>query len=232
MKINEVKFEMKANIGNYEHELLSISGIPEEGETLDYAIETLKGAVYEKLGRNKTEKSISNPSEKNGPVSEEVKDTVHGGHKANTENGVLPPVSQPSSTPSTPEKPKRTRKTKEKPIVEEKTEEIVKEETVTTTEEQMDLPLETKPTVEGQIEIHDFDRTNELHRTQFNTLMLPILEAKFGPTYGKNPKALGCVKPVVAEMLGKEFLQFEGGKVKVIEEFKEEVIKLVDKYAM
>jgi hypothetical protein len=224
MKTNEIKFEMKTKIGEYEYEMLHVSGTPDEGETLSETIDLLKETVYAKLGRN-----IKKPEP-----------TANGNGATGTNGGATTPDSgkEPLSTPvksggevgdtksKTPAKQPRKPKAKSETLASKKDTDEARDLPIVDSSQQ-ELPLANE-TVTQQVVTEDFDRTNPSHRSAFNTVISRELQLVFGDSFSTNEKALALVKPIVAKMLGKEFIIKENGKPdSYAKEFEEEVKKLV-----
>jgi hypothetical protein len=85
MKVTEIKYMKRVNLGNYEHEELSVTGSPSEGESFEVTYAQIKGAVLSALSGEETpkvvkveapkveEKKVEAPKEVEAPKVEEKK---------------------------------------------------------------------------------------------------------------------------------------------------------------
>jgi hypothetical protein len=200
MKIMEIKFEMKVNLGNFEHEMLSISGSPEEGEDCDTCIKILKEKVYVQLGKSKPVTSTNRNTDTSGISG-------NGEYKpSNSEQERLHDVEiRPSSgaVEGSKEEVKQTRKPKKSKEIKQEDQKVETPPAGITSEK----AIEVKEKIEnGEIVYSKFNREIPEHKKAFQKVLEKELEATFGQGYGKDKKALDTVKPTVQFMLGKDFV--------------------------
>lgn len=186
MRITELKYTERKNLGNYEHAELTASAVLEEGEDVNTAMLALKTYVNASIKgeivklqetTHEQPKETSLPENANGSGDREVQ-------------GVE--ASEPDSIPASEPKPKKPRKPK---VVEEEVKEEVKEE-----------PKKVKSA------FVPYDSTIPEHKQIFGG----YLAKKYGNAWKPAPSdanRINEVKAFTASLNGKDFIDSEGSIV-------------------
>jgi len=196
MKTNEVKYMRRWNLGNYEHDEITISAIPAEGETILGTLNVIKTEM-ENFKNGKVD-SIQIPL----PV---------------------PPVAEEAATELKKEKKQRATKeemaarkseVKDEVKAEDKVESPKQEEKVEAPKEEakVEAPKEEKKTVKSKTEV--YDRTNEEHKKRISAL----LDTTY-PGWRDNVTLKTKVAAMSRESVGKDFFDINTGEI--VPSFKE-----------
>lgn len=182
MKYNEVKYEYKVNLGDYNSEMLGISSSIQEGEDVGNCIIEVMNIIRGSLGVKLIEKSVKAEvtSEPTLEIKEEKKT------KAKKEKAVEAPVVEEKAV----EAPVVEEKVVDSPATGAAKEEAVVEESV------------KKPTRKLKSKTSIYDRSNDIHKK----LIGEILD-KENPGWRAAP---GKAKAASVALEGKDFLDDEG----------------------
>lgn len=230
MKVTEIKYARRYNVGNYEHEEYSVLAILDEGDSMENAVSKLKqevaaahagqAAYYEDAPAEKEEEETEAAEETEAEETEAEEEVDEGNEEgAEAEEDEAEESddeeSSESSEDSEDEEPKVKARgastTKSK-----KTSAGGATSKATSTSEKSGETEKKKFKKKPQV----YQRTNETHKEIFSNVLKAV-----APDWKKSDKTKAKAKDVSLKMEGKDFLDETG---EVIPAFRAAVKKLMD----
>lgn len=201
MKFNEVKYLKRKNLGNYEHEEVTLSAFVDEGEEADKVLTEIKNLARKMLDHSTP---ISVPA--SAPREEKTPEAVSPTSKEDTKDSQAKAEASPS------EEPNKKAKPKSKP----------KSEAKSPSDEDQEKSEEKEPAKEKSYKAKagsptPYNRGSDLHKK----LVVDLLNANVSDWKTKSAK----VTQASQAMGGKDFLSPGGG---ILESFKTEFLSHVN----
>lgn len=200
MKVTEVKFTRRYNVGQYEHEEYLVAANLDEGEVASDVLSKLKAEVQAAYAGEQSASEMEDAGQEEEETSEEEKPV-----KASKKSKV-----SPTTTPGEESEEEDSGEEEADQEIEdsgddgETEEEEVETEEVDEVEEEEEKP-KAKRGPRTKSKAAKYDRSNETHKKLFAEML-----AKMQPKWSKEPRLREAAKKASAKLEGKEFLDKEG----------------------
>lgn len=197
MKVTEVKFTRRYNVGQYEHEEYLVAANLDDGEVASEVLASLKAEVQAAYAGEQSASKMEDAGQEEEETSEEEK-PVKTSKKSKASRTTTRGEESEEEDTSIPEEEEETEDGEEETVDAEDTEEAVEEE-------EEEKPAKAKKTKERKTKAAAYDRSNETHKKLFAEIL-----SKINPKWSKEPRLREAAKKASAKLEGKEFLDKSG----------------------